>query len=182
QLGATDDTYELEGVDKMTHREFINSFLSYNPHDSIELKLAHYLGLDLEGPEMHRMRWVGMFDDELVGLDKGTPAQILEHILKKKWTLDPEDKDMIVMWHKFEYLENGQKREIHSTLVATGDDAVNTAMSKTVGLPIGIAAKLLLKGEIKETGVHIPIKKEIYTPILNELDTLGFEMSEKQVL
>ncbi|MEQ8475001.1 saccharopine dehydrogenase C-terminal domain-containing protein [Fulvivirga sp.] len=182
QLGATDDTYELEGVDKMTHREFINSFLSYNPHDSIELKLAHYLGLDLDGPEMHRMRWVGMFDDELVGLDKGTPAQILEHILKKKWTLDPEDKDMIVMWHKFEYLENGQKREIHSTLVATGDDSVNTAMSKTVGLPIGIAAKLLLKGEINETGVHIPIKKEIYTPILNELDALGFEMSEKQVL
>ncbi|MEQ9166248.1 MAG: saccharopine dehydrogenase C-terminal domain-containing protein, partial [Fulvivirga sp.] len=182
QLGATDDTYELEGVDKMTHREFINSFLSYNPHDSIELKLAHYLGLDLDGPEMHRMRWVGMFDDELVGLDKGTPAQILEHILKKKWTLDPEDKDMIVMWHKFEYLENGQKREIHSTLVATGDDSVNTAMSKTVGLPIGIAAKLLLKGEINETGVHIPIKREIYTPILNELDALGFEMSEKQVL
>lgn len=182
QLGATDDTYELEGVDKMTHREFINSFLSYNPNDSIELKLAHYLGLDLDGPEMHRMRWVGMFDNELVGLDKGTPAQILEHILKKKWTLDPEDKDMIVMWHKFEYLEKGQKREIHSTLVATGDDSVNTAMSKTVGLPIGIAAKLLLKGEINETGVHIPIKKEIYTPILNELEMLGFEMSEKQVL
>jgi saccharopine dehydrogenase-like NADP-dependent oxidoreductase len=182
QLGATDDTYEMEGVSEMSHREFINSFLSYNPNDSVELKLAHYLGLELEGPEMHRLKWVGMFDTELVGLDKGSPAQILEHILKKKWTLGPEDKDMIVMWHKFEYLENNEKREIHSTLVAFGDDPVNTAMSKTVGLPVGIAAKKVLKGEINEIGVHVPIKKEIYNPILNELEKLGFEMSEKQIL
>ncbi|QSE97659.1 saccharopine dehydrogenase family protein [Fulvivirga lutea] len=182
QLGATDDSYEMEGVSEMTHREFLNSFLSYNPHDSVELKLAHYMGLDLEGPEMHRMKWVGMFDKEPVGLDKGTPAQILEHILKKKWSLEPEDLDMIVMWHKFEYLEGDKKREIHSTLVAIGDDSVQTAMAKTVGLPVAIAAKMVLKGEIKETGVHIPIKKEIYDPILKELDELGFEMSEKQVL
>ena len=182
QLGATDDTYEMEGVKEMTHREFINSFLSYNPQDSVELKLAHYMGLDLEGPEMHRLKWVGMFDKELVGLDKGTPAQILEHILKKKWSLDPEDRDMIVMWHKFEYLEKGQKREINSTLVAVGDDSVNTAMAKTVGLPVAIAAKMVLKGEITETGVHIPIKRNIYEPILNELEELGFEMTEKQVL
>ncbi len=182
QLGATDDTYEMENVATMTHREFINSFLFYNPHDSVELKLAHYLGLDLDGPEMHRMRWVGMFDKEPVGLEKGTPAQILEHILKKKWTLEPEDRDMIVMWHKFEFMENNQKREIHSTLIAIGDDPINTAMAKTVGLPVGIAAKMLLNGQITETGVHIPIKKEIYTPILNELESLGFEMNEKQVL
>ncbi|HNP18222.1 MAG TPA: saccharopine dehydrogenase C-terminal domain-containing protein [Fulvivirga sp.] len=181
QLGATDDTYQMEGVKQMTHREFLNSFLSYNPHDSVELKLAHYLGLELDGSEMHRLRWSGLFDHEMVGLDKGTPAQILEHILKKKWTLKPEDKDMIVMWHKFEYLENDIKKEIHSTLVAIGDDSVHTAMSKTVGLPVGIAAKMVLKGEIKETGVHIPIKKGIYTPILNELEKLGFEMNEKQV-
>ncbi len=182
QLGATDDTYEMEGVKKMTHRAFINSFLSYNPHDSVELKLAHYLGLDIDGPEMHRLRWVGIFDDESIGLDKGTPAQILEHILKKKWSLNSDDKDMIVMWHKFEYLEEGQKREIHSTLIATGDDSINTAMSKTVGLPVGIAAKMVLKGEIEEAGVHIPIKQNIYEPILKELETLGFEMTEKQVL
>ena len=67
QLGATDDTYQMEGVDKMTHREFINSFLSYNPNDSVELKIAHYLGLELDGPEMHRLRWAGIFEDILVG-------------------------------------------------------------------------------------------------------------------
>ena len=165
----------------MTHRDFINSFLSYNPYDSVELKLAHYLSLELEGPEMHRLKWAGMFSNEKVGLDSGTPAQILEHILKKKWTLNPEDKDMIVMWHKFEYLENGEPREIHSTLVATGDDTIHTAMSKTVGLPVGIAAKLILEGKIKSKGVVIPIEKDVYNPILKELSREGFELSEKQI-
>lgn len=181
QLGATDDTYQMEGVEKMSHRDFINSFLSYNPNDSVELKLAHYMGLDMDGPEMHRLKWAGIFEDEPVGLAEGTPAQVLEHILKKKWTLNDRDRDMIVMWHKFEYLENGVPREINSTLIAEGDDPVNTAMSKTVGLPIGIAAKLILNGKISLTGVQIPIKPEIYEPILEELEELGFVMKEEQI-
>ncbi|MDX1627523.1 MAG: saccharopine dehydrogenase C-terminal domain-containing protein [Fulvivirga sp.] len=182
QLGATDDSYQMEGVDQMTHRSFINSFLSYNPHDSVELKLAHYMQLELDGPEMHRLKWIGIFDDTPVGLKEGTPAQILEHILKKKWTLKPEDKDMIVMWHKFEYLDQQQKaHEINSTLVAVGDDATHTAMSKTVGLPVAIATRLILSGEIGLNGVQIPIKKEIYQPILQELEDIGFEMNEQTV-
>lgn len=181
QLGATDDSYEMEGVGEMTHRQFINSFLSYNPYDSVELKLAHYMNLELDGPEMHRLKWAGIFDDTLIGLTSGSPAQILEHILKKKWTLNPNDRDMIVMWHKFEYLENGHQREIHSTLVAMGDDVKNTAMSKTVGLPVGIAAKFILEGKIKSKGVKIPIDKDVYNPILDELSVQGFELSEKQV-
>ena len=181
QIGATDDSYQVEGVDKMTHRDFINAFLSYNPHDSVELKLAYYMHLDVDGPEMHKMKWLGIFDNELVGLESGTPAQILEHILKKKWTLRSHDKDMIVMWHKFLYLENGDEKEIHSTLIATGDDATNTAMSKTVGYPVGIAVAKILLGEIQLKGVQVPIRKEIYQPILSELKNLGFEMMEKQV-
>jgi saccharopine dehydrogenase-like NADP-dependent oxidoreductase len=181
QLGATDDTYYMEGVDQMTHRAYINSFLSYNPNDSVELKLAHYMQLELDGPEMHRLRWLGMFDDELVGLEKGTPAQILEHILKKKWSLNETDRDMIVMWHKFNYLDGETEHEIHSTMVATGDDRINTAMSKTVGLPLGMAAKHVLSGKINLTGVHIPIVREIYDPILDELVEEGIELTETVV-
>ncbi|MEQ8471953.1 MAG: saccharopine dehydrogenase NADP-binding domain-containing protein [Marinoscillum sp.] len=181
QLGATDDTYEMENVPEMTHRQFINSFLLYNPHDSVELKLAHYMNIGLESEEMYKMQWLGLFENELVGLDKGTPAQILEHILKKKWTLEESDKDMIVMWHKFNYLDNGQPKEIQSHMIALGDDAVNTAMSKTVGLPLAIAAKLVLQGKIQTTGVNIPTKRAIYEPILEELEAMGFEFSEREV-
>lgn len=181
QLGATDDTYQMENVKSMTHRQFLNSFLSYNPNDSVELKLAHYMGLDVDGPEMHRLRWLGIFDEEPVGMIKGTPAQVLEHILKKKWTIRPDQKDQIVMWHLFDYVENGVQKRIRSAMVAEGENATETAMAKTVGLPLGIAAKLLMTNQIKARGVHIPITPEFYHPILNELDNLGFEFIEEEV-
>lgn len=182
QLGATDDTYEMEDVAQMTHRQFINAFLSYNPHDSIELKLAHYLNLGLESEEMYRLKWLDLFSDELVGLEKGTPAQILEHILKKKWTIDESDLDMIVMWHKFDFIENGRPKQIQSHMVAIGEDQVNTAMSKTVGLPMAIAAKMILKGELKLTGTQIPTQAEIYEPVLAELQNLGFDFQERETI
>ena len=180
-LGATDDSYLMEGVKNMTHRQFINSFLSYNPNDSVELKLAHYLGLDLDGPEMHKLRWLGLFDETPVGLQKGTPAQLLEHILKKKWTIEPDEKDQIVMWHLFDYEDGDKIKRVRSAMVATGEDAAETAMSKTVGLPLGIATKLLLQGKIQARGVCIPITPEFYNPILDELEALGFHFIEEEV-
>ena len=182
QLGATDDTYKLENVSEMTHRQFINSFLFYNTGDSIELKLAHYLNLDMEAEIMHKIKWLGMFSDELVGLEEGTPAQILEHLLKKKWTLTKEDNDMIVMWHKFNYIDSdGKEIEEHATMVSIGEDPVHTAMSKTVGLPLGIATKLIMEGKITTPGVQIPIHKEIYEPILEELKDFGFDFIEEKM-
>ncbi len=182
QLGATDDSYLMEGVNKMTHRQFINSFLSYNPNDSVELKLAHYLGLDIDGPEMHKFRWLDLFEEEPVGLQKGTPAQILEHILKKKWTIGPEVKDQIVMWHLFDSVDGDQVKRVRSAMVATGEDAIDTAMAKTVGLPLGIATRLLLEGKIEARGVQIPITPEFYNPILEELEALGFSFIEEEVV
>jgi saccharopine dehydrogenase (NADP+, L-glutamate forming) len=180
QLGATDDTYLMENVHKMTHKEFINSFLSYNPYDSVELKLAHYVNLPFNSPEMFKMRWLGIFNDELIGLDEGSPAKILAHILKKKWTLSPTDLDMIVMWHKFEYFEQEKLKVINSYMIASGDDADNTGMAKTVGLPVGIAAKLILKNKIKAAGIRIPISEDIYAPILKELKSCGIEVIEER--
>lgn len=182
QLGATDDTYQMDGVHNMTHRQFINSFLSYNPNDSVELKLAHYLGLELDGPEMHKLKWLDMFEETPVGLHKGTPAQILEHILKKKWTISPDEKDQIVMWHLFDYVENGKTKRIRSAMVANGENANETAMAKTVGFPLGVATKLLLQGKIEARGVVIPITPEFYEPILAELDELGFHFIEEEVI
>lgn len=181
QLGATDDTYELEKVNEMTHRQFINLFLQYNPGDSVELKLAYYLNVGIESEEMYKLKWLNLFSDELVGLDQGTPAQILEHILKKKWTLNEDDRDLIIMWHKFDYLENGKPKQIQTHMVVEGENQINTAMSKTVGLPLAIAAKHVLSGKINRPGVHVPTNKDIYEPILEELDKMGFGFKEVEV-
>ncbi len=179
QIGATDDTYDMEGVDSMTHRQFMNSFLPYNPYDSIELKIAHYMNLEFNSQEMFKLKWLGVFNDDPIGITSGTPAQILEHILKKKWTLLEDDLDMIVMWNKFEYFEEEKLKVINSYMVSQGEDMNNTGMAKTVGLPMGIATKLILEGRIKLKGVQIPISKSIYDPILKELYQNGIEVKEE---
>lgn len=179
QIGATDDSYTLFELKDMTHRQFINTFLQYNPNDSIELKLAHYLNIGMESEEMYKLKWIGIFDDQLIGLQEGTPAQILEHILKKKWTLDDSERDLIVMWHKFDYLENNKIKQIQSHLVVEGKDQVQTAMSKTVGLPLGVTAKLLMEDKIKVTGVQVPTIKKIYEPVLDELSRHGLKFFER---
>ena len=180
QLGCCDDTYVMEGVDRMTHRSFIDAFVDADKSISLEEKLIRIFSLAKDGPELTRLRWSGLLDDEPVGLTSGTPAQILEHILNKKWKLKPADNDLIVMWHRFVFEQGGKQREIQASLVARGEDAVHTAMAKTVGLPLGIAAKLLLQGKLKSTGVVIPVHAEFYTPVLQELKTLGIELTETE--
>lgn len=95
--------------------------------------------------------------------------------------MNPGDKDLIVMWHRFVYEVNGVKKEIHASLSAVGDDADYTAMAKTVGLPLGIAAKLILENKILTRGVCIPVSAEFYEPILHELRTLGISLTEKEI-
>ena len=129
---------------------------------------------------MGKLEWLGLFAETPVRLAAATPAQVLEKVLKEKWTLAPDDKDMIVMQHLFEYELDGEKREVSSTLVVTGDDEVHTAMAKTVGLPLGILAKLLLLGKINRSGVLIPIYPELYEPVLEELKQYGIDFVEKE--
>lgn len=175
QVGCCDDSYLMENVASMTHRAFVCSFLDLQD-ESLEEKLELMFDLKFDSEELKRLRWSGLFSDELVGLAKGSPAQILEHILNKKWKLQAGDKDFIVMWHRFKFLKDGKEKEIQAYLTAKGDDEVSTAMAKTVGLPLGIAAKLLLQGKIKQRGVTIPVTKEIYEPVLEELSELGIRL------
>ena len=116
-----------------------------------------------------------------VGLVKATPAQILEKILAEKWALEPNDKDMIVMYHKFGYELNGEKKQIDATMVCIGDDQTYTSMAKTVGLPVAIATLKILNKEITTPGVQLPITKEVYNPILKELEDYGVIFKEMEV-
>jgi saccharopine dehydrogenase-like NADP-dependent oxidoreductase len=183
QLGATDDSYILEGSKNMTKRQFINSFLAYNPYDSVELKTRYYLRIEQDDAVWDKLVWLGIFEHEPLNLEHDmTPAQILQKILEEKWTLEPHDKDMIVMWHKFGFKLNGIKRDIEASMVFIGEDQTYTAMSETVGLPIGICSKMILNGTIALKGVRIPIEKEIYEPVLAELEKYGIVFTEKDVI
>ena len=112
-------------------------------------------------------------EDKIIGIKNASPAQILQHLLESKWVLKQNDKDMIVMLHEFEYELDGDKKQLTSSLQVKGDDIHQTAMAKTVGLPLAIAALQILEGNIKMTGVQIPVHEEIFTPILRELEKMG---------
>ena len=181
QLGATDNSYVMQNSENLTHREFINSFLYYHPKDSVEVKLYRAFHIDQDSPLIEMLEWLGIFSDEKVGIKEGTPAKILEAILMKKWKLSEHDKDMVVMWHKFNYIDcsSGDEVVLTSSMGVIGEEQGNTAMAMTVGLPLGIAAALYLKGKIDLTGVFIPIVKEIYDPVLEELRKMGIVFREK---
>ena len=181
QLGATDDSYVYEDSENHTYRQFINSFTQYSPTKSVEQKIADYLKIDPESEIMYKIRWTGIFEVKKIGLKAASPAKIMQHLLEQKWKMDNDDKDMIVMQHQFVYKKNEIKRKIYSSMVVYGEDQMHTAMSITVGTPLAIAVKMILNGQISITGVHIPIKKEIYQPILKELEDFKIKFVEEEV-
>ncbi|ARV10016.1 saccharopine dehydrogenase [Winogradskyella sp. PC-19] len=182
QLGMTDDSYTIDDSENMSYRDFVNAFLPYSPTDSVELKFRHALKIDQDDIVWDKFLELNIFSStKMVELKKATPAQILQKILMDSWTLSQDDKDMIVMYHKFGYELDGKRHQIDATMVAIGEDQTYTAMAKTVGLPVAMATLAVLNGKIKTPGVQIPITKEIYTPILKELTEYNIQFSEKEV-
>jgi saccharopine dehydrogenase (NADP+, L-glutamate forming) len=179
QLGLTDDSYELEEIEGMTYRDFVNAYLWYDEHMSVELKLRAYLKLDLNSPAFDRLEWLGLFEKRPIGLRRATPAQVLQKLLEEKWSLGPDDKDMIVMLHKTEYELEGERYRSQSSMVVLGTDPVRTAMARTVGLATAIGAKLILLGGIERRGVVIPTVPDVYQPVLAELRGYGVSFEER---
>ncbi len=139
--------------------------LTMNAHDAnMILQQLYFLGLD----------------DVEHTINKGliSAADGLQFALETKLALSPADKDMIVMQHDIGYELNGSSHRVVSSLVVKGKDSIHTAMAKTVGLPLGIAAKLILNGSIQLSGLHLPVIKEIYLPVLKELELNGIRFVE----
>lgn len=182
QLGMTDDSYTIENSEGMSYREFTNLFLPYSPTDSVELKLRHYLKIDQDDIMWGKLLELNLFDPKkTIRLKNASPAQMLQQILEDSWTLAEDDKDMIVMYHKFGYILDGKKKQVDANMVVLGENRTHTAMAKTVGLPVAMATLLVLNGRISTTGVQIPIRKEVYNPVLEQLESYGVIFKELEV-
>ncbi len=184
KLGLTDDSYKIEASDKLTYRQLLEAYLP-SGNQSTKDKLITFMGNEMDAEALHKIEWLGIFEDKKIPVANATPAQILQDLLEKKWKLQVHDKDMIVMQHQFEYTiptgDGSAKKALNSSLVVKGEDQVYTAMAKTVGLPLAIASKLIMQGKIKARGVVIPTLKEIYEPLLEELESMGIVFEERNL-
>jgi saccharopine dehydrogenase (NADP+, L-glutamate forming) len=136
----------------------------YRKEDPIFDQQLHFLGVD--------------GDTTPLSSDQFTPAQLLQESLERKLVLEKGDRDMIIMLHEIGYTVLGQRRKLNSQLVVEGEDSIRTAMAKTVGLPLAMAAILVLQNKISLRGVQIPTQKEIYEPVLAELEKEGIVFNE----
>ena len=178
ELGMTDDSYKMHNSKNLTPRSFLNAFLPYMKGVSVEDKFKIFLRED----RMYlydQYEWLGIFDKSKdFGFDQASPAQLLEKLLVNKMSLEVGDKDMLVMYHEFEYTMGGETRLIVSSMINEGEDQMYTSMSNTVGLPVGICTKMILTDAIKDRGVLLPVNKSIYEPILKELKEYKIEFTE----
>ncbi len=177
-LGLTDDTYKVD-CNNLSYKNWIDSYLpsGYN-------NIGDYIKHHSKNHQtiISNIKWLDLYSDILIPNGSHTPAQILQHLLTQKWKLETGELDMIVMHHIFEYMQNGKQKTSTATLVVKGKDQKHTAMAQTVGLPLGIAAKLILRNKIAARGVIIPTEKELYLPILSELEKyhIIFEENNEQ--
>jgi saccharopine dehydrogenase-like NADP-dependent oxidoreductase len=180
KLGLTDDSYKIKNCDSLNYTSLIQSFLPAGD-GSVKEKLISFMGSEIDATIIIMLDYLELFVNKPITLNEASPAELLQHLLEEKWVLKPGDKDMIVMQHLFEYELNGEHKKLTSSLVVIGEDEIHTAMAKTVGLPLAISIKNFLIGKFKLYGIQIPIVKEIYEPLLTELETLDIKFIEKEM-
>ena len=180
KIGLTDGSFPILETNNLTYHALMEAYLPSSINaGSVKERVAEFLGEAVDSPVMQRLDWLGLFRKRRINMERATPALLLENLLRQKWQMKPTDKDLVVMQHEFEYEMNAEKHLLTSTLVIKGDNSAETAMSKLVGLPMGILTKMVMLGEVTATGVNIPVMPEVYEPVLKELEDFDVQFTEK---
>jgi len=179
QIGLTDNRYFVPDADKLSYNELLSFYFLKNKNMSTKEELINFLN-ETDGSDLvKKIEWLGLLSEEKIELAEATPADILLALLQKKWKFTEKDKDMVILHTEIEYEIDGKSEKITSTLVLYGKENYKTAMSETVGLPLGVGVNLISNNRISERGVIIPIHQDIYKPALKELSELGIVFNEK---
>jgi saccharopine dehydrogenase (NADP+, L-glutamate forming) len=182
KLGLTDSSLKIDMAGERSAEDILESLLPYSPTDSLEQRLMDYTGA--EASDIDKLRWLGLLnaDTPVANLQEATPASILQMFMETKLQLDPEDKDCVVMEYRLSYELREESNELTATLILRGENSTDSAMARLLGYTCGAAVKCVLLGSIKSKGLHIPVTREIYDPILNELEemNIAFNVTEQR--
>jgi len=166
-----------------TYEGFMRTLLRIPESQEVSEYISSFLKLNPDSEVLHRMEWLGLWNDDIIIKEKGTALEVLSERMYERMSYHPGERDMIILQHEFVSTDqDGKTEKIISSLVDYGIPFKDSSMARTVGLPAAIGAKLILDGAIKGKGVIIPVNKELYDPILKELELQGISFITKQVL
>ena len=181
KLGLLNQQMKFD-FDEVTPRQVLANIVNCTA-GSIRKAIADHLHIPVYSLTLKKLEWLGLFSDRKMPLGIASVFEMLAHSLKGKLVYGEGEHDLLVLHHEVEALFSKGKKDvlqrIQSTMIDTGIPGGDSSMSRTVGYPVGIAARLLAQGKIKLRGVHIPILPEIYGPILSELEKMGIQFVER---
>ncbi|WP_126243819.1 MULTISPECIES: saccharopine dehydrogenase C-terminal domain-containing protein [Chitinophaga] len=177
RLGLTDDK-KKRPTDKLAYSAWAMQNVAADDQLSPEENVAQFLGVSSKSKLIRQLKFLGILNGDLINLGEQTNAGVLQHVLEARLRMEPSDKDMIVMLHEIEFERRNMSTKLSSYMIVQGEDNLRTAMAKTVGLPLGILAKLVLSGQVSLTGLQIPVMPDIYNPVLRELEEFDIRFEE----
>jgi saccharopine dehydrogenase-like NADP-dependent oxidoreductase len=163
-----------------TYADFVAMMIGAESSENIRQKTAEFLGVDEKAYALDAIEWLGLFSNEPMNRGEDTPFEITSDVMIAKMELGRDERDMVVMQHVFlASYPDGNQEVIKSSMLDFGTLATDTAVARTVALPAAIGVEMILKGEITEKGVHIPVIPGIYNPILDRLEDMNIRMVEE---
>ena len=178
KIGLTDNRYFIPDSHQLTYKDFLSIYLKRKNGEELKSSLCKFLNERSNSKVIKKIEWLGLLSSKKITVKNGSPAEILLKLLEEKWKFGENDKDMVILHTEVEFKLKRKTKRITSSLVTFGKDSSNTAMSDTVGLPLGIGVNLILNNKIKERGVIMPIYPDIYKPALKELAEIGIKPKE----
>jgi saccharopine dehydrogenase (NADP+, L-glutamate forming) len=175
ELGLLD--LEERSWSGLNFRQFIGQVIGFDGED-IRGAVADYLSLETDSPILDKLAWLGLFGDEPLPLEHGSPLDILTARMLKKMPYEEGERDMLVMHHEFIAAYPNRQENITSTMIDFGIPGGDSSMSRTVGLPAAIATRMICEGKITQKGVLVPVTPDVYEPVLDELEQLGIYFKE----
>ena len=146
------------------------------------MRFAKSINMETNDDFIKKLDWLGLFDNVQISINRGTNSNLLVDLMLKKMAYEPYEKDMIIVHNEMivEFYDRKEKRI--SSMLNEGIPYGDSAMSRAVSLPPAIAAKLILEEKITSTGVCLPSTKEMYKPILEEMETFGFSFKKETIM
>ena len=170
---------EVQNWTGKTYADLGWQLLGMAPTGDLRTAFAGKLEIGRESAILDSFEWLGLLADSPLPIERGAAIDVLTATMADKMNYLDDERDMVVLYHDFtaEY-EGGKQERITSTIIAYGVPGEDSAMSRTVGLPAAVAARLILEGQFEQPGVLIPTVPKLYNPVLDELETLDIKCLE----